>query len=313
MSEQRPIVLKIDDVYKSYPADDGGTHLVLNDIDLHVREGEFVTVVGPSGCGKSTMLRLILGAESPTRGSVLVDGKTVTGPNRDCGIVFQKYSLFPHLTVLENVEFGLEAEAYTLPGRLFKWPQYRRDGKVFTEKAQLYLERVGLADSANKYPHELSGGMRQRVAIAQAMIMEPRILLMDEPFGALDDNTRLDMQLFMMEYWEKNNITVFFVTHDLVEAIYLGTRVLVLSQYYRTDMDEDRGAKIVADKAVPGPYPRPTSFKYSQELKTILGQIRKEGLDPQYMQHISEFDLDHLDAKRTVTQEEWRDQDDHKG
>jgi len=306
MSERKPEILHLDNVYKSYPDHaQKRDRRILNDIDLRVRRGEFVTLLGPSGCGKSTLLRLILGSEKPTQGRVSIAGEPVKAPCRDRGIVYQKYSLFPHLTVLENVTFGLEAEAFTLPGRLFRRAKLTKHRQQNREKALEMLSRMNLADDGDKFPHQLSGGMRQRVAIAQAMIMEPKILLMDEPFGALDDNTRTDMQLFLLEVWERTKMTVFFVTHDLVEACFLGTRLLVLSQYYSTESDRQEGSKIVKDRSIPGGHPKPTSFKQSPEIQSILQDIRESGLDPDYAKHIHEFDLSHADAYRSVSAEEW--------
>ena len=152
-----------------------------------------------------------------------------------------------------------------------------------------------LAGAAEKYPHELSGGMRQRVAIAQAAIMKPEILLMDEPFGALDDATRQEMQSFLLELWEESRMTIFFVTHDLEEALFLGTRIVVLSQYY-VAADGVEGAKIVTDKEVPGGHPKPHDFKYTPEFNDLLAQVRRDGLDPEVRQTIDEFDLSHRDA-----------------
>ncbi len=290
-------LLQLDSVEKRYPVGGGGEKTVLHDIDLRVRPHELVTVVGPSGCGKSTMLRLILGAESPSAGRVLVDGADVEGPSRERGIVFQKYSLFPHLTVLDNIVFGLDLEEFSMPGRWFRWLHYRGRLRTYADQAHEFLERMGLDGAAGKYPHELSGGMRQRVAIAQAAIMEPKILLMDEPFGALDDATRQSMQLFILELWERSKMTVFFVTHDLPEALFLGTRILVLSQFFKADSPVE-GAKIVTDKAVPGGHPKPTDFRYSETFNELLAQIRRDGLDPNIRQHIDTFDLSHRDAVR---------------
>ncbi|MCB9397742.1 MAG: ABC transporter ATP-binding protein [Acidobacteria bacterium] len=297
-------ILEFHDVYKSYD-DLSGTKLVLNDIDLQVRKGEFITLLGPSGCGKSTMLRLILGSEKPSKGTVMIDGLPAEGPSRDRGIVYQKYSLFPHLTVLDNVIFGLDLEQFSQFSRYLQPAKYRRERKKHQERGAAMLERMGLGHALYKYPHQLSGGMRQRVAIAQAMIMEPKILLMDEPFGALDDNSRTDMQLFILEQWERTHMTVFFVTHDLVEALFLGSRLLVLSQYYTTAKDHNEGSKIVTDREVPGGFPKPTSFKNSPHLKELLNEVRRSGLDPEFARHITEFDLSHRDAMRTVTPEEW--------
>lgn len=297
---QKDYILYLEDVYKTYPLPyTKGHKTILNDIDFRVSSGEFITVVGPTGCGKSTLLRLILGSEKPSSGKVLFKNKPVEGPSRNRGIVFQKYSLFPDKTVLKNVSFGLELEEFNLLSRLMKPFLSRRKRKEFHENARSYLERVGLGSDIDKYPYELSGGMRQRVAIAQALIMKPSILLMDEPFGALDFNTRQAMQLFILEQWEQTKMTVFFVTHDLEEALYLGTRVIVLSQYYQSDTDGE-GAKIVDDISIKGGHPKPTDFKYTQEFNQILEKIRKDGLDPHNRQHISEFNLSHPDAFRTL-------------
>ncbi len=302
-------LLQLEDVVKRYPRrQGGGTMTVLNDIDLHVRSGEFVTIVGPSGCGKSTLLRLILGSEQPEEGSIQFDGRPIRHPERSRGIVFQRYSLFPHLTVLDNLAFGLDMESFTLPGRIFGPIKYRSVRKEFRHQAREYLQRIKLAEHGDKYPHELSGGMQQRVAIAQALIMKPRLLMMDEPFGALDDSTRQDMQLYILEQWQTHKMTVFFVTHDLEEAVFLGSRILVLSQYYQSDRTDVGGAKIVADICTPGPHPHHSDFKYSPEANELIRKIRHDGLEPAHRQHIRDFDLSHRDAYRTVSREEWHDQ-----
>lgn len=304
MAELRKHQIVAENVYMEYPNPSGGIKKVLNDIDLNVSAGEFITVVGPTGCGKSTLLRLILGQERPTSGTVLVDGRKIDGPDRNKGIVYQRYSLFPHKTVIDNITFGLELEGFNLLsrtcGRLF----YGRQLAAYKEEAYRYLERIGLdRTDADKYPHQLSGGMRQRVAIAQAMIMGPKVLLMDEPFGALDDATRRIMQSFIIEKWKETGQTILFVTHDLEEAIFLGTRVAVLSQYYSADF-ETVGAKIVLDKAIP--FSQSHEYKNTPEFNALEQQIRRDGLDPNHRQHLSEFDLSHPDAFRTVVQEEWR-------
>jgi NitT/TauT family transport system ATP-binding protein len=305
MTRSEKYLICLENVYQRYPDESGQLRTVLNDIDLVVREEEFVTVIGPTGCGKSTLLRLILGSEKPADGRVLLNNEEVEDPNHFCGIVFQRYSLFPHLTVIENVMFGLELERFELFERYYRPICYRKKCKEFKEEAIEYLKRVGLADDINKYPFQLSGGMRQRVAIVQALIMKPKVLLMDEPFGALDDSTRQSMQLFILEQWEKTKMTIFFVTHDLEEALFLGTRIIVLSQYYKTDCEISEGSKIVTDKAIPGNHPKSTDFKYTPEFSQLREQVRKDGLDPHYRQHISEFDLSHRDAYRTVNVEEW--------
>ena len=255
------------DVVVSYPTDDGGRKIVVNDVNFRGRKGELVTVVGPSGCGKSTLLRLVLGSQMPTTGQVLVDGNVVKRITRDCGIVYQDYSLFPNLTVLDNIALGPIVEQTVLlerwslkpvvgaqnlaaslvkrfggdstanstgtGGDLFKFFRYMRVRGEAHDRAYHFLESIGLKPSdGDKYPFELSGGMRQRVAIAQALIMRPKILLMDEPFGALDTKTREIMQDFLHQKWQEHGLTVFFVTHDLDEAVVLGTRLLCLSQYW---------------------------------------------------------------------------------
>ncbi len=305
--------VQCENVYKSYPSREtpGEMRTILNDIDIQVQRGEFVTVVGPTGCGKSTLFRLILGSEIPNAGKVFIAGNNLTGVDRNRGIVFQKYSLFPHLTVLENIVFGLELERFNLFQQKVIPFFYRRARKAFRKQALEYLERTGLQKSdAHKYAHELSGGMRQRVAIAQALIMKPQVLLMDEPFGALDDATREMMQKFVLEQWEQTHMTIFFVTHSLEEALFLGTRVMVLSQHYTTDKPGanpgNQGSKIVIDKEVPKGSATSTDLKYSPEISSLMQQIRTDGLSSEHKQHISTFDLSHPDSYRTVTPEEWR-------
>lgn len=287
--------LHIEDLYKSY---DG--RVILDNIDLSVREGELCTVVGPSGCGKSTLLRMILGQESPDGGKVEIDSQPVGHPDTNRGIVYQKYSLFPNRTVLDNV----------LMGKLFtdgQWwnPVFKKQAHI--DEAMSYLERVRLADSAHKYPHELSGGMQQRAAIAQALIMKPPILLMDEPFGALDPDTRDDLQIFLLELWELEKLTVFFVTHDLIEASFLGSRLLVLSQYYTDDRGEgqrvNRGGRIVADHALTK-MASSMEVKESTEFQQLIHSIREEGFDPGIRQHVSTFSLKHPDSYQTLLREE---------
>ncbi len=200
-----------------------GQFLALNDISVAVPDvpdhGEFITIIGPSGCGKSTMLNLIAGFLLPTGGEVLVKGKPVQGPGRDRGMIFQQYSSFPHLTVFQNVMFGLDINRKGLP----------LDGAGRRARVEELLERVGLADHAAKYPHQLSGGQQQRVAIARSLAMEPRILLMDEPFSALDEPTRLEMQELVVRLWHRVHPTILCVTHSVTEAVYLGERVWIFT------------------------------------------------------------------------------------
>lgn len=187
----------------------------IKDIDFSVQSGEFLTLVGPSGCGKSTLLDLLLGLSKPTKGRILIDGQEIKGPGLDRGIVFQQYALFPWKTTRGNVEFGLEAQGV---------PKNERK-----EKAEYYIELVGLKDFVNRYPHELSGGMKQRVAIARSLAFNPDVLLMDEPFAALDAQTRETLQAELLRIWEKTKKTIIFITHSIDEAVFLGQRVVVLS------------------------------------------------------------------------------------
>lgn len=284
-------ILNITDIYKQY-----GDKVILDNIDLNVRRGELCTVVGPSGCGKSTLLRLILGQEAPTGGSLLIDGEPAGLPDMKRGIVYQRYSLLPNRTVLENVVLGK-----TLSFGQWWNPWYRN--RAHEQEALSYLERVRLVDSANKFPHELSGGMQQRVAIAQALIMKPPILLMDEPFGALDPDTRADLQLYLLELWEKDGLTIFFVTHDMHEACFLGTRLLVLSQYYSDDRghgeEVKRGGKIVADYQLPK-VATSSEVTESDAFKQLIKQIRQQGFDPGHLQHARDFNLKHPDSFQTL-------------
>lgn len=232
---------------------------ILNDLNFKIEQGEFLTVVGPSGGGKSTLIKLLLGEELPTKGKIKFFGKEITKPTKDFGIVYQKYSVFPNLTVLQNVAFGLKLA--------------KGDNKNIIKNTKEYLERVGLLEAADKFPYQLSGGMEQRVAIVQALIIKPKILLLDEPFSALDPWTREQLQIFLMELHEKEKTTVIFVTHDLEEAVYLGTRVLVLSPY---NLGKDViGSKITYDAKIKEPYPRLPEFKTSPALNQILADIKK--------------------------------------
>jgi len=294
-------LISLQGVEVSYPTHGtrrAGRTVILNNIGLHIRAGEFLALVGPTGCGKSTLLRLILGAQCPTRGQVLVDSQPVTRVNRDCGIVFQKYSLFPHLKVLENIAFGPMLERTTMLQRVLHTPAYRFIHREYLEEACEYLERIGLnPGDGDKYPYELSGGMQQRVAIAQALMMRPKVLLMDEPFGALDHNTRLEMQMLILEQWKDDRMTIVFVTHDLEEACYVGTRVIGLSQYWADDAGQPgTGAIIVTDLRTPGGHPKPTAMRSTAEFNALLEQVRHEALDPENRQRLHHFNLTHQDA-----------------
>jgi NitT/TauT family transport system ATP-binding protein len=218
---------------------------VLSNVDLRIEEGEFVCLLGQTGCGKSTLLRLVLGSEQPTAGHVLIDGVKRCQPDPTCGFVPQKYSLFPDKTVLGNISFGPEVNEFNLLTRLT--PRYFRRRRQFREEAMQYIRRLGLHDAdATKYPDQLSGGMQQRVAIAQALINKPRILLLDEAFSALDPGTRKDMQRLIRQLWRETGITVLFVTHNTQEALYLSSRVIVLAKEA-----PDQGSRIALELPVP--------------------------------------------------------------
>ena len=209
----RPVIMEGIRVCKEFPASDG-SRTVLKDVSFRLRHREFLSIIGPSGCGKSTLIRILAGLETATSGEILLDGKAVTKPGAERGMVFQKYTLFPWLTVCRNVMFGLETAGYS------------RDGAE--NMALQWLDIIGLEKYADYYPGQLSGGMQQRVAIARALAPQPRVLLMDEPFGALDAQTRAQMQNYLLEVWHNIDITVIFVTHDLDEAVYLSDRILAL-------------------------------------------------------------------------------------
>ncbi|WP_440784368.1 ABC transporter ATP-binding protein [Pseudomonas syringae] len=231
--------IRVRNVWQQY--DD---QVVLEGLNLDVTEGEFCTLVGASGCGKSTFLRLLLGQETPSRGSITLDGKALASePDASRGVVFQRYSVFPHLSVLDNVALGLELPRSPLLGRLFG--QAKSQAR---EHAAQLLEKVGLSHALDKYPTQLSGGMQQRLAIAQALIMKPRVLLLDEPFGALDPGIRKDMHHLLLDLWRETKLTVFMVTHDLSEGFNLGTRLLVFDKV-RHDPHEPGayGARITYD------------------------------------------------------------------
>ena len=199
---------------------------ILERVSLSVARGTFCTIVGASGCGKSTFLRLLLGQERPSRGRILVEGAPVPAePTPDRGIVFQRYSVFPHLTVLENLTLPSAFERSPVLARLFG--KRRRMAEV---AAGAMLAKIGLAHAADRYPAQLSGGMQQRLAIAQALMKRPKILLLDEPFGALDPGIRADMQSLLLSIWEETGMTIFMVTHDISEAFRLGTRLIVFDK-----------------------------------------------------------------------------------
>ncbi|MCM1985365.1 ABC transporter ATP-binding protein [Lyngbya confervoides] len=215
--------LEVNQVSKEFVTSRGPL-LALQDISLHVETGEFVCVVGSSGSGKSTLLRLVAGLDLPTMGEIVVDGAQVIGPGRDRGMVFQKYTLYPWMSVADNVGFGLKLQGVPAAER--------------RKQVQYFLNVVGLTRFAKAYPRELSGGMQQRVAIARALANQPKILLMDEPFGALDVQTKENMQTFLLKLWEETQTTILMITHDVEEAIFLAQRIYVLSAHPGTIVEE---------------------------------------------------------------------------
>jgi NitT/TauT family transport system ATP-binding protein len=218
-----------------------GEQIVLEKLNLDIASGDFVAIVGPSGCGKTTFLRLLLGQERPTRGALRLDGEAMPDePGADRGVVFQKYSVFPHLTVLGNVLLGSELQASPLLARLFGAKRKRQ-----IAAARALLDEVGLGEHLHKYPSQLSGGMQQRLALAQALITRPKVLLLDEPFGALDPGIRAEIHVVMRRLWKETGVTVVMVTHDLREAFTLATRVVVFDRYKKRQEERTRyGATI---------------------------------------------------------------------
>jgi NitT/TauT family transport system ATP-binding protein len=246
------------------------TTQVLYDIDIRIIRGEIVGIVGPSGCGKSTLLRAIVGTHPLKQGSVIIrspkhpEGKEVTAPGRDRGIVYQNYSLFPFLTAVENVAFGLMLDQTSIPFRLLGLPKWWKLRKKHLSEANGLLEKLNLGDAGTLYPHEMSGGMKQRVAIAQALIMKPQILLLDEPFGALDEATREDLQRMLLTLYQENldakksgqlpPYTILIVTHELNEAIYVGDRVIAITRYWdwkAEGLKSSPGSTVVFDQIAP--------------------------------------------------------------
>jgi NitT/TauT family transport system ATP-binding protein len=207
-------MLKITNISKTFKKNNGGKVLAIDNMSLEVDENEFVCIVGASGCGKTTTLRLISGLEVPTEGKIVLEGSQINGPGPERGVVFQEYTLFPWRNVLDNITFGLEVK--------------KIDKRKRRQTAKKYLEMVGLADYASAYPYELSGGMQQRVAIIRALILSPKILLMDEPFGALDARTRDFLQNELLRIWITERKTILFVTHSINEAVFLADRVVVM-------------------------------------------------------------------------------------
>ena len=257
--------VSVENVWKVY-----GKQTVLERISFEVAPRSFVSLVGPSGCGKSTFLRMLLGDEAPTSGRILIDGEPLLAePSPDRGVVFQKYSVFPHLTCLQNVMLGLELGGAPKLGRLFG--KKRRDAK---EISRTMLNHVGLGAAESKYPSELSGGMQQRLAIAQALVKKPKLLLLDEPFGALDPGIRAGVHEILLELWRETGMTVFMVTHDLSEAFKLGTRVIAFDrQRTRPEELEAYGATVTFDLPVVRRVPPPVAEKASAPVELQLRAV----------------------------------------
>ncbi len=242
---EQPII-EVKQVWKEY-----GDNIVLEHLNLKVLPGDFVSIVGASGCGKTTFLNMLLGTEQPSRGQILLDGEPLSAePGVERGIVFQKYSVFPHLTALENVMLGHEFAQKDLSSQLLG-RSFGKSKQQAKEQAQAMLKEVGLSEAQNKYPHELSGGMRQRLSIAQALIKKPRILLLDEPFGALDPGIRKDMHTLVKKLWSEQKLTVFMITHDLSEGFHLGNRLWVFDHTRVDEQAPERyGARVTFDIAL---------------------------------------------------------------
>ena len=247
-------LLSINAVSRSFPSTTGGAPtLALQATSMNVAENDFITILGPSGCGKSTLLRIVAGLDQQSSGEVLLDGKRITGPGADRGMVFQSYTLFPWLNVRDNVCFGLNERGMARQEQL--------------DIARDFIKKVGLNGFESHYPKQLSGGMQQRTAIARALANGPRMLLMDEPFGALDHQTREQMQELLLGIWEGERKTVMFVTHDIDEAVFMGNRVVVMSA---------RPGRIKLDRAVHITHPRSYVIKTTSEFVALKAELTEQ-------------------------------------
>jgi NitT/TauT family transport system ATP-binding protein len=246
--------LAVENLSRVFPAVHGGKAVTaLQPTSLSIADNDFVTILGPSGCGKSTLLRMVAGLDRPTTGTIQLDGRAVKSPGPDRGMVFQSYTLFPWLTIAQNIAFGLTEKGL---------------GAAETrEIVEAYIDRVGLRGFENHWPKQLSGGMQQRTAIARALANDPAILLLDEPFGALDNQTRALMQELLLGIWEREKKTVMFVTHDIEEAIFIASRCLVMSA---------RPGRIKADIPIELPYPRHYTIKTSPEFSSLKARLTEE-------------------------------------
>ena len=245
--------LSIREVSRTFVSPKGQTTQALLPVDFDVAENDFVTILGPSGCGKSTLLRIVAGLDHPTSGQVLLDGARITGPGADRGVVFQSYTLFPWLTVEQNIRFGLRERGVS--------------EAVQKERSDFFIAKVGLRGFEQHYPKQLSGGMQQRTAIARALANDPKMLLLDEPSGALDNQTRVLMQELLLGIWEQAQKTVLFVTHDIDEAIFMASRVVVFTA---------RPGRIKSEIAVPFEHPRHYTLKTTPEFMAIKARLTED-------------------------------------
>lgn len=267
------IKIKIENVKKIYKGQSGKETVALNGVDLDIKQNEFVCVVGPSGCGKTTLLNIIAGLEQADEGKVYLDGEEVLGPGNDRGVIFQQYALFPWLTVRKNIEFGLSyvrvKDTKTVTNKEtgkkevveYYRPYTKEEMRIISDK---YMKMVDLTEFANSYPKELSGGMKQRVAIARGYAVAPEVLLMDEPFGALDAQTRAQLQEDLLKTWQQERKTCFFITHDVEEAVLLATKVVIMSS---------RPGRVKEIVDIDLPYPRNQATKLLPEFNEIKNKI----------------------------------------
>ena len=271
-----------------------GDFPVLDQINLKIWPGQIVAIVGPSGCGKSTLLKAILGTHPPSEGQILADGEPVVGPTRNVGIVYQQYSLYDFLTAEGNVAFGLKLDQSSFFSRLVLFPKYLKQRQKHLAQAREFLEQVGLEHACGKYPGEMSGGMKQRVAVAQALIMRPKVVLLDEPFGALDEAMREELQYMLLRFYQENlqrkregkrpEYTILMVTHELNEAIFVADRVVGMSRFHT---EGNKGAAIVYDK--PCPIFHPDDPRDYSKFIDQREELRQAVFDDQYIKDRNKY------------------------
>jgi NitT/TauT family transport system ATP-binding protein len=292
-------LIEYDGVKKSFAKPGGGENLVLNGIDLKIKDAELVCLVGGSGSGKSTVFGQLLGSQTPSAGEVRMDGKRVQGIGPDRGIVPQAYSLFPDRTVLDNIAFGPDLSGTNNVQTLLHTPGARQVQAKAREDARKIISQLDLDPAdADRWPYQLSGGMQQRVAIGSAIIMRPRVLMMDEPFSALDPLIRKKMQQLTLKLWKDNNLTIIFVTHSLDEAVLMGTRVIGLSKYWLDENGQPgKGSTIVLDRQIPGdPLSRTDLDLDTPEFREMTAHIYSTVIDTARPVRREQFDLSHPDA-----------------